>query len=56
MQALNLWGASTQKAGRLPNVDELKEQLKQAGFSHFSQITGKRVVVVDAFYAFKAIC
>lgn len=50
-EALNLWGAATAGAGRLPAEDELVHQLRQAGFTTvktFNMLPG------DSFTAFQA--
>ena len=33
VHALDIWSASTEGCGRLPYVDELKEQMRAAGFA-----------------------
>lgn len=51
-EALNLWGASTLGAGRLPAEDELVGQLRQAGFSRVKTLNllpGDRFVAFQAF-------
>jgi len=39
MELLNLWGATTQGCGRLPNVDEMINQMKAAGFVNVSAVS-----------------
>jgi len=51
MTALNLWGAATAGAGRLPAVDEMTAQLMDAGFDDVRAI---RLIPGDGFYAFVA--
>ena len=53
-EALNLWGAATTGAGRLPSEDELVHQLRQAGFSAVrtrSLLPGDRFLSFQAFRA-----
>jgi 4-hydroxy-2,2'-bipyrrole-5-carbaldehyde O-methyltransferase len=52
VEALNLWGAATLTAGRLPSKDELINQLHQAGFQ---QVQTLRLIPGEEFFAFKAI-
>lgn len=51
-EALNLWGAATSGAGRLPAEHELVSQLRQAGYSTVKArnlIPGERLVWFQAF-------
>jgi SAM-dependent methyltransferase len=51
--ALNLWGAATSGAGRLPAEDELVAQLRQAGYSTVkttNMLPGDRFVAFQAFH------
>ncbi|UWZ84615.1 SAM-dependent methyltransferase [Occallatibacter riparius] len=50
-EALNLWGAATSGAGRLPAEDELVGQLRQAGFG---VVKTKSLLPGDKFLAFQA--
>jgi 4-hydroxy-2,2'-bipyrrole-5-carbaldehyde O-methyltransferase len=50
-EALNLWGAATRGAGRLPGEQELVDQLRQAGFSG---VKTKNLLPGDRFVAFQA--
>jgi cyclopropane fatty-acyl-phospholipid synthase-like methyltransferase len=50
-EALNLWGAATQGAGRLPAADEMVRQLHEAGYS---TVKTKNLVPGDRFVAFQA--
>jgi 4-hydroxy-2,2'-bipyrrole-5-carbaldehyde O-methyltransferase len=50
-EALNLWGAATAGAGRLPAEDELVQQLRQAGYS---RVKTKNLLPGDRFLAFQA--
>ena len=50
-EALNLWGAATSSAGRLPAEDELSRQLREAGFS---TVKTKNLLPGDRFVAFQA--
>ncbi len=50
-EALNLWGAATSGAGRLPAEDELVGQLRQAGFG---AVKTKSLLPGDKFLAFQA--
>jgi SAM-dependent methyltransferase len=50
-EALNLWGAATRGAGRLPAEDELDDQLRQAGYS---TVKAKNLLPGDRFVAFQA--
>ena len=51
-EALNLWGAATSGAGRLPAEDELVTQLREAGYS---AVKTKNLLPNDRFIAFQAI-
>ena len=51
IELLNLWGASTAGCGRLPSVDEMKNQLLQAGFKNVDLLS---VAPGVSFYGFKA--
>lgn len=51
MTLLNLWGAATRGAGRLPDVDELRRQLADAGFDRVEVL---RLIPAQAYYAFIA--
>jgi SAM-dependent methyltransferase len=51
-EALNLWGAATATAGRLPDRDELARQLREAGYRDVQTF---RLIPGEAFFAFKAI-
>ena len=50
-EALNLWGAATCGAGRLPAEDELVSQLREAGYS---TVKTKNLLPGDRFVAFQA--
>ena len=50
-EALNLWGAATCGAGRLPAEDELVSQLHEAGYS---TVKTKNLIPGDRFVAFQA--
>ncbi len=50
-EALNLWGAATNGAGRLPAEDELVSQLRQAGYS---TVKTNNLLPNDRFMAFQA--
>jgi len=50
-EALNLWGAATRGAGRLPAEDELVGQLRQAGYRKVKAIN---LIPGDRFIAFQA--
>jgi SAM-dependent methyltransferase len=52
VEVLNLWGAATSTAGRLPGKDELIGQLHQAGFPDVQTI---RMFPGESLFAFKAI-
>ena len=50
-EALNLWGAATRGAGRLPGEDELVGQLREAGYK---TVTTTALLPNDKFIAFQA--
>jgi len=50
-EALNLWGAATSGAGRLPAEDEMVRQLREAGYS---TVKTKNLLPGDRFVAFQA--
>ena len=50
-EALNLWGAATNGAGRLPAEEELVSQLRQAGYT---TIKTKNLLPGDRFLSFQA--
>jgi 4-hydroxy-2,2'-bipyrrole-5-carbaldehyde O-methyltransferase len=50
-EALNLWGAATNGAGRLPAEDELVSQLRQSGYR---TVKTKNLLPGDRFVAFQA--
>jgi len=52
VEVLNLWGAATLTAGRLPGKDELIHQLRQAGFQKVQTL---RLIPGDELFAFKAL-
>ena len=49
-EALNLWGAATATAGRLPGKDELIQQLRQAGYQN---VRALRLLPGEQFFAFQ---
>ena len=51
VEALNLWGAATQGAGRLPAEGEMADQLREAGYG---TVKVKNLVPGDRFVAFQA--
>ncbi len=51
MEVLNLWGAATASAGRLPSVGEMQSQLAAAGYRSTDTM---RLIPGDGFYAFRA--
>ena len=51
VEALNLWGAATNGAGRLPAEEELVNQLRQAGYS---TIKIRNLIPGDRFVSFQA--
>jgi cyclopropane fatty-acyl-phospholipid synthase-like methyltransferase len=50
-EPLNLWGAATAGAGRLPREDELVSQLRQAGYS---KLKATNLLPGDRFLSFQA--
>jgi 4-hydroxy-2,2'-bipyrrole-5-carbaldehyde O-methyltransferase len=52
-EALNLWGAATKGAGRLPAEKELVSQLRQAGYS---SVKCRNLLPGDRFVSFQAFC
>jgi SAM-dependent methyltransferase len=50
-EALNLWGAATSGAGRLPAEDELISQLREAGYGN---VKAKNLLPGDRFMSFQA--
>jgi cyclopropane fatty-acyl-phospholipid synthase-like methyltransferase len=52
VEVLNLWGAATANAGRLPHRQEMTDQLYAAGYSKVEVVS---LVAGDAFYSFKAL-
>jgi hypothetical protein len=50
-EALNLWGAATHGAGRLPAEPELVSQLREAGYRN---VKTKNLLPGDRFVAFQA--
>lgn len=50
-EALNLWGAATRGAGRLPAEDEMVAQLREAGYG---TVKAKSLLPGDRFLAFQA--
>lgn len=51
MEVLNLWGAATVSAGRLPSVAEMQQQLAAAGYESMDAM---RLIPGDGFHAFRA--
>jgi SAM-dependent methyltransferase len=51
IEVLNLWGAATEGCGRLPRVDEMADQLKEAGFENIQSMS---LIPGDRYFAFKA--
>ena len=51
VEALNLWGAATAGAGRLPAEKELVDQLRRAGYSN---VRTKNLMPGDRFVSFQA--
>ncbi|HEY2859663.1 MAG TPA: class I SAM-dependent methyltransferase [Terracidiphilus sp.] len=51
VEALNLWGAATGGAGRLPSEDEMVSQLRQAGYG---AVKAMNLVPGEKFMAFRA--
>jgi 4-hydroxy-2,2'-bipyrrole-5-carbaldehyde O-methyltransferase len=52
VEVLNLWGAATANAGRLPHRQEIADQLNAAGYTGIQIMS---LVPGDAFYSFKAL-
>ncbi len=52
LEALNLWGAATRGAGRLPGEEEMVEQLRQAGYG---RVKTMNLMPGDRFVAFRAV-
>jgi SAM-dependent methyltransferase len=50
-EALNLWGAATRGAGRLPGEEEMVSQLREAGYI---SVNTKSLIPGDRFVAFQA--
>ena len=50
-EALNLWGAATSGAGRLPSEDELVRQLREAGYSG---VKTRNLIPNERFISFQA--
>ncbi len=50
MQALDVWAATTEGCGRLPAVDEMQAQMRDAGFG---EVRAKRMVPGESFHAFQ---
>lgn len=50
-EALNLWGAATRGAGRLPSEDEMVSQLRRAGYG---RVRTMNLLPGDRFMAFQA--
>lgn len=51
IEVLNLWGAATATGGRLPSVEEVINQLREADYQDIQAIS---LIPGDRFYAFKA--
>lgn len=51
MTVLNLWGAATEGAGRLPDVDEMQRQIGEAGFA---EVTTLRLFPAQTYFVFVA--
>lgn len=51
IEALNLWGAATDTGGRLPGVEEMVGQLRNAGYRDVKAI---KLTPGDSFHAFRA--
>ncbi len=49
IEMLNLWSVTTKGYGRLPSVDEIKQQLQAAGFA---EIRSTRLIPGDQYHAF----
>jgi hypothetical protein len=52
VEVLNLWGAATLTAGRLPGKDELINQLHEAGFQRVQTL---RLIPGEELFAFRAL-
>lgn len=52
VEILNLWGAATLTGGRLPSLDELIRQLKDAGYQEVQTV---RLIPGEALFAFHAL-
>jgi protein-L-isoaspartate O-methyltransferase len=50
MQALDIWSANTAGCGRLPEVVELEDQLRAAGFE---DVRSRQLIPGDSFFAFQ---
>ncbi|MCV6902252.1 MAG: hypothetical protein NTT76_06040, partial [Achromobacter xylosoxidans] len=50
-EALNLWCASNWHGGRLPDSDEMRQQLRDAGYVN---VEVSRLIPGDSFFAFRA--
>jgi SAM-dependent methyltransferase len=51
VEVLNLWGAATANCGRLPDVNEMVSQLREAGYKVVEAIS---LIPGEKFFAFKA--
>jgi cyclopropane fatty-acyl-phospholipid synthase-like methyltransferase len=51
IEVLNLWGAATATAGRLPSVTEMQDQLAEAGYKKVHAIG---LIPGESFHAFRA--
>jgi cyclopropane fatty-acyl-phospholipid synthase-like methyltransferase len=49
MQALDIWSANTEGCGRLPQVDEMEGQLREAGFR---DVRSRRLMPGESYFAF----
>jgi SAM-dependent methyltransferase len=49
MVVLDLWSRSTQGCGRLPEVEEMQDQLRQAGFT---SVEARSLLPTESYYAF----
>ena len=52
-EPLNLWGAATKSAGRLPAEKEMVSQLRQAGYA---TVKSRNLLPGDRFMSFQAFC
>jgi protein-L-isoaspartate O-methyltransferase len=50
LQALDIWSANTEGCGRLPEVDEMEGQLREAGFS---AVRSRRLIPGESYFAFQ---